>query len=113
MARNPAAMAEGTSRYSSGRFGPKAWVSPPGSCFPQDPGSLMWVPALADTMKRGYVPLPGCSTQGVNPKSARPWGEEQPQHLLERCIKPQMKSGTGSPLISSRGSPGALSISRL
>lgn len=32
------------------------------------PGVPDVVPALADTMKCCYVPLPGCSVQGVNPK---------------------------------------------
>lgn len=65
--------------YSSRRLGPKTWPSLPGSCSPQALGSLMWVSALADTMKRRYMLLPGCSARRVNPKSSQPWGEVQPQ----------------------------------
>lgn len=66
--RKPGSCGWSPSSDSSKTFGPKAQASPPDSCFPQAPGSLMWVSALADTMKCCYMLLLGCSMQGVNPK---------------------------------------------
>lgn len=110
-ARNLVPMAG--SCYSSGRFGPKIRALPLSSGFLQASAFLMWVLVAGNIMKYCYLLLPGCSTQGVNSKFHPAMGRGAASALLEPWIKPQMESRACFPLISSPGSLGALSISRL
>lgn len=57
--------------------------------------------------------LPGCSVQGVNPKIHLVMGRGAASALSGALDKTLDEKEASCPLISSRGSPGALSMSRL